>query len=61
MTLAIVQRLRIIEDTDGSSSRLANDGDGDMDSDVSDSEEAKKLQRGPSSEALAKMTDYGKF
>lgn len=53
--LAIGQRQRIIEDTDGSSSKVIDvDSDGEQDDELAD----VTAKRGPSDEALAKMTDY---
>ena len=53
--LAIGQRQRIIEDTDGSSSKVIDvDSDSEQDNELA----AVTAKRGPSEEALAKMTDY---
>ncbi|EPT01958.1 hypothetical protein FOMPIDRAFT_1036026 [Fomitopsis schrenkii] len=55
LILAIGQRQRIIEDTDGSSSKVI-----DVDSDSGEDNElaAVTAKRGPSDEALAKIIDY---
>ncbi|TFY67030.1 hypothetical protein EVJ58_g1892 [Rhodofomes roseus] len=55
LMLAIGQRQRIIEDTDGSSSKVI---DVDSDSEPENELAAVTANRGPSDEALAKMTDY---
>ncbi|GBE89890.1 Topoisomerase 1-associated factor 1 [Sparassis crispa] len=57
LALAVAQRQRIIEDTDGSSSRVSADANDSADEDDMDIEAVTKL-RGPSGDALAKITDY---
>ncbi|EMD36798.1 hypothetical protein CERSUDRAFT_105876 [Gelatoporia subvermispora B] len=54
LMMAMGERQRIVEDTDGSSSRQSDDEDSDEESE----DEAVKPSRGPSSEAIAKFTDY---
>ncbi|EIN14680.1 timeless-domain-containing protein [Punctularia strigosozonata HHB-11173 SS5] len=55
LTLTIGQRQRVVEDTDGSSSRDAEHGDDLMDG---PDEEERVGRTGPSEQAIAKFTDY---
>ena len=56
LTLAIAQRLRIVEDTDGSSSQLPDGGDDDSADNLEDLTKARS--KGPSEEAVSKFTDF---
>lgn len=55
-------RQRIIEDTDGQSSKVIDlSNEDDEDGDADDAEHPAATLRGPSKEAIAKFTDYSAY